>query len=79
MREQEQKMVRVRVAVLVGEQGQFLAAGTSEEPEAEVIDAIYQCPDFQPTGQRRLHFLEASLPLPVASTVEAEVAEGAPQ
>lgn len=67
---EERKTVRVRVAVIVDGMGRWSAVGASSLGDRDAVGACY-AEDL--TDPLREHFIEATLPLPSAPTVEAEV------
>lgn len=67
--EQDEKTVRVRVAVAVGEDGSWAAEGGSAWPDKRSAGEAA----WHVGSVKRIYFIEATLPLPAASTVEAEV------
>ncbi len=70
------KTVRVRIAVAVNADGQWGSDGcskTSGEPMADSTISLWAARDCRGDGAKVVHFIEADIPLPVASTIEGTV------
>jgi hypothetical protein len=72
------KTVRVRICVVVDDEGRWCSAGwtTDQEPPCDDKDLIAYAMESDITGANdRIYFLEADLPLPEFQTIEATVEE----
>lgn len=67
------KTVRVRIAVVVDDEGHYCSAGWDLTTDEDLISNAF---DGDCTGiNTRIYFIEADLPLPVSETFEATVVE----
>lgn len=67
-----QRTVRVRIAVVVNEDGNWSSAGYPEMTEADRNEVFNHLTDGL---IRQLHFLEAVVPLPSPATLSAQLVE----
>ncbi len=67
---------RVRIAVAIDEKGNWSCAGWSSKSgdylDDELKSMAMDC--LEPDGIEKVYFVEADLPLPVAETVQGDVA-----
>lgn len=72
----EHKTVRVRIAVMVTELGEYEAVAWSDSKDSDMVESISERFLEWAEGQQiAVHYVEADVPLPVAQTIEGVVEE----
>lgn len=72
----EQKTIRVRIAVAVNADGHYGTDGYSKADGSHQDDddmEKWALRDCRGDGRKVVHFIEADIPLPVATTIEGKV------
>ena len=67
------KVVRVKIAVVVDERGNWSALGWKGDPK---LTTELLLDTFDPDGNQVVHFVEADVPLPEYKTIKGEVTDG---